>query len=610
MPAAAVGIAYLDGPRLQRSLLAAAEWVEAGRDELNRINVFPVPDGDTGTNVALTLRAVANAVRPLPRPLLPLVAQTMAEAGILGARGNSGMLLSQFLLGFREALAERTAATPAEVAGALRAGSARLEAALDQPVEGTILTVCREAAEAAERRACTAGGLSDLMRETLERSEAALRRTPELLPALKRAGVVDAGAKAFVRLIEGIVRLIDGHPTAGAAPSGSWVPDAAAAASVAPERDYRFCTEALVRGGSLPELAVVRSRLRELGGSIVLSPAATLLKIHIHTDEPERVFSLARGWGTLEASKAEDMREQHDRLQAPARRLAIVVDSSCDLPHEIIERHGITVVPIQVMDGDRSYLDRVDITAAEIYRRMRDERAVFTTSQPAPGAFATAFRSALDRTATDEVVAVLLSSTLSGTFASACAVARAEEFRRVTVMDSRTITLGLGLQALRAAELAAAGRTAAEIARHLEALRASSGGFFTVERLEYLLRSGRVGRARAWLGDLLDLKPILEVSAEGVYPLDRVRGSAAHIPRVLEHLDGRLAGRRGTIRLGIVHADAPDRAEELRERLVARYRPEICLVGEATAAIGAHAGPGAWGVFYQIDAGGNSPAPD
>jgi DegV family protein with EDD domain len=345
--------------------------------------------------------------------------------------------------------------------------------------------------------------------------------------------VVDAGAKAFVRLIEGIVRLIDGQPTAGAAPSGSWVPDAAAVASVAPERDYRFCTEALVRGGSLPEPAVVRSRLRELGGSIVLSPAATLLKIHIHTDEPERVFSLARGWGTLEASKAEDMREQHDRLQAPARRLAIVVDSSCDLPHEIIERHGITVVPIQVMDGDRSYLDRVDITAAEIYRRMRDERAVFTTSQPAPGAFATAFRSALDRTATDEVVAVLLSSTLSGTFASACAVARAEEFRRVTVVDSRTITLGLGLQALRAAELAAAGRTAAEIARHLEALRASSGGFFTVERLEYLLRSGRVGRARAWLGDLLDLKPILEVSAEGVYPLDRVRGSAALIPRVL-----------------------------------------------------------------------------
>lgn len=607
MPAAAVGIAYLDGPRLQRSLLAAAEWVEAGRDELNRINVFPVPDGDTGTNVALTLRAVANAVRPLPRPLLPLVAQTMADAGILGARGNSGMLLSQFLVGFREALAERTAATPAEVAGALRAGSVRLEAALDQPVEGTILTVCREAAEAAERGAGTAGGLSDLMRETLERSEAALQRTPEQLPVLKQAGVVDAGAKAFVRLIEGIVRLIDGHPTAGAAPSGFNAPAPAAVTSVAPERDYRFCTEALVRGGSLPELAVVRSHLRALGGSIVLSPAATLLKIHIHTDEPERVFALARGWGTLEAAKAEDMREQHDRLQAPTR---IVVDSSCDLPLEIIERHGITVVPIQVMDGDRSYLDRVDITAAEIYRRMRDEGAVFTTSQPAPGVFATAFRSALDRAAVDEVVAVVLSSTLSGTFASACAVARAEEFRRVTVVDSRTITLGLGLQALRAAELAAAGRTAAEIARHLEALRASSGGFFTVERLEYLLRSGRVGRARAWLGDLLDLKPILEVSAEGVYPLDRVRGSAALIPRVLKHLDGRLAGRRGTLRLGIVHADAPDRADELRERLVARYRPEICLVGEATAAIGAHAGPGAWGVFYQIDAGGNSPAPD
>src|SRR4051812_33295966 len=151
------GITYVDGPRLARSVIAAADWVAAGRDEINRINVFPVPDGDTGTNFSLTLRAVADALKGLGDASLAVTATTMAQAAVLGARGNSGMMLAHFFLGFTDALGDRTSATAPDIASAIRKGADRLYDALDDPREGTILTVARDAAVAAEPIARTTG---------------------------------------------------------------------------------------------------------------------------------------------------------------------------------------------------------------------------------------------------------------------------------------------------------------------------------------------------------------------------------------------------------------------------------------------------------------------
>ena len=207
-----VGIAYVDGPRLARAVYAAADWVAAGRDEINRINVFPVPDGDTGTNFSLTLRAVADALKALGDASLSETARTMARAAVLGARGNSGMMLAHFLLGFTEALGDRATATAPEIARAIRQGADRLYESLDDPREGTILTVAREAAIAAEPVARESRDICEFMKRLLEEGEATLARTPELMAVLKEAGVVDAGGKGFVRMLEGVVRYIHGDP--------------------------------------------------------------------------------------------------------------------------------------------------------------------------------------------------------------------------------------------------------------------------------------------------------------------------------------------------------------------------------------------------------------
>jgi uncharacterized protein len=601
-----VGIAYVDGPRLARAVLAAADWVNAGREEINRINVFPVPDGDTGTNFSLTLRAVADALRALGDASLSETGATMARAAVLGAHGNSGMMLAHFLLGFTEALGNRTTATAPDIARAIRQGADRLYDALDDPREGTILTVAREAAIAAEPIALASRDIVEFMRRLLEEGEAALARTPELLAVLKEAGVVDAGGKGFVRMLEGVVRCIHGQPiAAGEAPSEtevpSWLP--AASVNVAAERDFQYCTEVLVRGDRLPPANEVRTALHAFGGSTVVALMGDILKIHVHTDTPDAVFSYAARWGRVDTKKAEDMRLQHRRLAHTERRaVSIVADSSADLPDPVLDRHQIALVPLQVMFGSSTFRDRVELKPEEFYRRLRQSTDLPTTSQPTPAAFIQAFRDA--RQAADEVVAVLLGSNLSGTHASAQAAIRAGELQGVHLVDTRSASFGVGLLALRGAELAEAGWPAARIAAELTRIRSQTGMLLTVDRYDNLLRSGRISRGKAWLAGMLDVKPILSFDSEGkVVPIERVRGRENVEGRILALLDERLTPRPRRLRFGIAHADAPETAQRMRSALVEKYAPQDCFVTLATGVLGTHVGPGAWGIFYQVEDG-------
>jgi DegV family protein with EDD domain len=599
-----VGIAYVDGPRLSRSLFAAADWVAAGRDEINRINVFPVPDGDTGTNFSLTLRAVADALRALGDAPLPETARTAARAAILGARGNSGMMLAHFLMGFSEALGDCEQATARDIAAGLRHGADRLYESLDDPREGTILTVAREAAAAAERAATDSADIGEFMSRLLGEAEQALARTPELMAVLKEAGVVDAGGKGFVRMLEGVVRFIEGDPILPASPDAA--PPAvmpAALIEVAVERDFQYCTEVLVRGEQLPPANEVRAAMHNFGGSVQVALMADVLKLHVHTDTPEAVFSYAARWGRIETTKAEDMRAQHRRLSHVERRpVAVVVDSSADLADGVLDRHHIAIVPLQVVFGSEIFRDRVELRPDEFYRRLRSAKDLPTTSQPAPAEFVRVFRDALQEA--DEVVAVLLSAALSGTHRAGAAAAKAAGLSNVAVVDSGSVSLGAGMLALRAAELAESGWRGADIVTELERLRAQTGAFITVDRYDNLLRSGRVTRGKAWVAGLLDVKPILSLDEAGrVVPVDRVRGRDNVAPRVLALLERRLTPRPKAVRFGVAHADAPDVAERVRTALVAAYRPRDCFVSLATGVLGTHVGEGAWGVFYQVEDG-------
>lgn len=445
----------------------------------------------------------------------------------------------------------------------------------------------------------------------LREGEEALAHTPDLMAALKEAGVVDAGGMGFVRMLEGVVRFIEGDPILPAdslPPAEEYAP--AALAEIAAERDFQYCTEVLVRGEALPPANVARSAMHAFGGSIVVAAAGDVLKIHVHTDTPEAVFSFAARWGRVETTKAEDMRAQHRRLAHDDRRpVSVVTDSSADLPDSVLDRHRIALVPLQVVWGNETFRDRVQLTPDDFYRRLRGAKDLPTTSQPSPAEFLRVFRDA--RQEAHDVIAVLLSSALSGTFQSGVAALRASQLDHVHIVDSRSASLGVGLLALRASELAEAGRTADEIVAELERIKGQSGMLLTVDRYDNLLRSGRVSRGKAWLGGMLDVKPILSLDASGrVIPLDRVRGRDNLVPRVLSLLERRLTPRPRAVRFGVAHADAPEAADRVRTALIAAYQPKDCFVTLATGVLGTHVGTGAWAVFYQVEDGpdGRGPA--
>ena len=601
-------IAYLDGPRLRVALLAGCDYVQHRRAELNRINVYPVPDGDTGTNLALTAASIADHLRANRDAGAASVARRAADAAILGARGNCGMILSHFLLGFAAGTGAQRRLDIPQFVGALRRGVDQVYHALERPVEGTILTVMRETAEEAER--ATTRDFAELIDALLARARGALERTPDLLPALRTAGVVDAGGKGFVHLLEGVVARLQGDPIVALEQATSFdaVPAAAATAEFpgAAER-FRYCTEALVRGSALPEAAEVSRVLQMHGDSAIVIRSGEVLKVHVHTDEPEAVFAYLRSFGTLATHKAEDMRAQHEAVERAAgghvqlarRPVVVVSDTACDLPDEIVRAHGIHLVPMSLIYGDAVLRDRVEIDAGSFTARLiAGERA--TTSQPPPGEFLRVFARAAEDG--EQIVGVLVGAALSGTFASGEAAAKQFTGAPVHLVDSRGASLLQGLMALRAAELAELGKPPSEIAAELNRVRDRSGVLFTVDTFEHLLASGRVGRGRAWLGGLLDIKPVLEIDAQArVLPAGRARGRQNVLSLVIRMLEARIPRDVQRLRFGIVHVACADVAQRVRDALVDRWGEREILVNPATPVLATHLGPGAWGVIYFVE---------
>ena len=601
-------IAYVDGPRLRRSLLAACGYAESRRQDLNRINVFPVPDGDTGTNLALTVRAIADQLRRSADESIAEVARQAAQASVLGARGNCGMMLSHFLLGFSDRLGDRRRIDTDAFGNALTAGVTRLTEAIERPVEGTMLTVMRDTAQAAEESEQT--DFLPFLDRILGVARSSLARTPELLPVLKQAGVVDAGAKGFVNLLEGVVLFIHGDPIVALEEDPSdWESEGVAGVAYPEgEENFRFCTEALVRGSDLPTREEVNDRLRDLGDSLIVIRTGDILKLHIHTDEPETVFSYLRTVGALAAHKAEDMHEQHKTVERAAaaghltlarRPVGIVTDSTADLPEDVIRQHGIQVVPLALMEGERVLRDRIDVTAEEYARRMVEGEELPTTSQPTPGAFVEAFEQASQDA--EQVIAVVLSSTLSGTCSSAQAAAKTIADEDVRVFDSKACSCLLGLLAVRAAELGEAGHSPREIVARLERIRARSGVLFTVDTFERLIASGRVGRGRALLGSLLNVKPILGLDAAGnVLPFGRARGRERVLPAVLDIVADALPEGH-PVRFALAHVACEDEMQQVATAIRDRFGEHDVWIAPATPVIATHTGPGAWALAYMVD---------
>lgn len=328
---------------------SAAVQLEAEKARVDALNVFPVPDGDTGTNMALTLWAATEAVLQSESDSLGELAESAAHGALMGARGNSGVILSQFIRGFADAIGARTTATPMELAQAFASAAQAAYGAVVRPVEGTVLTVGREAANEAVRIAETGGDLQSVLEGALLAAAETLADTPNLLLALREAGVVDAGGEGLVVAARGAYEVLNGKQPATPAsittptrPS-NLVRDGqatealeASSNSLDEEITYRYCTEFVVRGDGIDRRGM-KQDLSDLGDSLLIVGKDELVKVHIHTNHPGLVLELCGVRGQLLNIHIDNMEEQ-SRLAAEKRvpaRMGLSVDEEARVPVEI-----------------------------------------------------------------------------------------------------------------------------------------------------------------------------------------------------------------------------------------------------------------------------------
>jgi DAK2 domain fusion protein YloV len=313
---------------------AALQTLEANRRRIDDLNVYPVPDGDTGTNLTLTVRAIVEALEGSIATDRAALARELTRAALMGARGNSGVIFSQILRGAAEALGEEGPLDANRIRRAFRGASDAAYRAVRRPVEGTMLTVIRELAEEAEDRRSAALEPTELLKRLVERGEDALARTPDQLAVLKEAGVVDAGGAGLLEIVRGLTAALAGEP----------IPEAPAEAAHEAGFDavhqelseYRYCTVFVIEGEGLVAEAL-ETELERLGDSLLVVGDESALKIHVHTDEPGRALALGTALGTVEAVEIANM---HKQTEERTLRLLDVPD-----PGVTLETGVVAVVP-------------------------------------------------------------------------------------------------------------------------------------------------------------------------------------------------------------------------------------------------------------------------
>lgn len=305
----------IDGHIIAAGFISGANMLYNKRHEVDALNVFPVPDGDTGTNMSMTSNALAKALLELKSDSVTKICDTMSYATLRGARGNSGVILSQYFRGISKSLKGKSECTALEFAEALKAGSEAAYAAVMNPTEGTILTVGKAAANAAYFAARDGGELLEVVKAAVSEGEDTLNKTPEMLPQLKAAGVVDAGGQGWVYILKGLLAAVEGNPVDREDGSQEAPSAPSAQTAVSEEIKFGYCTEFLIEK-SKPDVNVIafRESIQDKGDCMLVIDDEDIVKVHIHTNNPGYVLERAVKLGSLINIKIDNMRYQHQSI--------------------------------------------------------------------------------------------------------------------------------------------------------------------------------------------------------------------------------------------------------------------------------------------------------
>ena len=575
--------------------LDVLNWFSSGAREvaahvkyLNAINVFPVADGDTGTNLYATLRAMVEKP-PRARSFSGMM-QGISQSGLENARGNSGTIFASYISGLAiESRSYEEVGVPEFAAIAFRAVKYLYEA-VEHPVEGTLMSVIRDWATFLERNQARYRSFQELFQDAYHSAIASLENTKVQLNVLKKHGVVDSGAAGFVRFLQGINRAFSQGRTIE-----EEAPEAPVIVTDEESAEFRYCTEALL-DVTADDAALITGRVKDalalFGDSMIVTGGDGRLKVHIHTNSPEVVMERLAEYGALIEQKADDMHLQ-SRLRAMEKGgIGVVTDSIADIPDEFKLEHRIATLPMGVMVNGAAFLDKQTIGLRQLFREMEKPEDYPTSSQPEPGRIAKLLEMMLERF--DSLIVLSVSSALSGTYHALCQAAKQleAEGRRVTVVDTLLNSGAQGLLVKEAAELIQNGSSHDEVVGRVQALIPRSNIYVCLNTLAYAVRGGRVPDTVGKLGMKLGLRPIMTLDKRGHGAAFGVAFSQAGLTRKILRLVRKTQQRTGIRAYGIVHGGNLSMASEYAEQLARITGKEPAFISEISSVVALHAGPG------------------
>jgi len=592
-------ISYLDGSRLYYAFLAGGHAVIEDKDYLNKINVFPIPDADTGTNLASTMRSIAEEAKPFPS--IKQTLRSIADAALHGARGNSGIIFAQFLSGFCHEIHKDESdgrISTTTFGETIREAVSHAYNSILTPVEGTMLTVIKDWAEAIYEKRKKTSDFAELLADSLQAARKSLKETPKKLAVLAKAGVVDAGAKGFVDFLEGVVQFIMSGRLRRVLKykTVEKMQDIQHSFHSFRERlQNRYCAEALMVNDKM-RLDRLRSDIAPFGDSVIVAGSETKARIHVHTDTPADLFYKIKDYGDFVQLKIDDMQKQYEAAHKRKNRIALVTDSACDLPQEIIDEFQIHVVPFHVHFGNSLFLDKLSITPEQLYTMLRTRKDFPRSAQPNVKTIENLFSFLASHY--ENILMVSISSGLSGVYQSALSIAERLDKENIQVIDSKNLSVTQGLLVYRVAEAIEQGRSIQDIIRLTKEWIPKLKVLVDVQTLEYFVRGGRVKPAKGLVAKILNIKPIISLDQEGkatnVGKSFSRRGSMKKILRIIHQLS-----EQGELwKYAIVHAQNRSRAELYAQKIKDMIQMEPAYIIDVSPVLGVHTGIGSLGIAF------------
>ncbi len=592
MDNSAIDTTTLDGKRLYYSFLAGAQRIFDHQGYLNKINVFPVRDADTGTNLASTMRSIVDTF--IPTNNFSVTANALADAALIGARGNSGIIFAQFLYGFSSEFHGEETINVKKFAAAIARGVQASYEAISNPVEGTMISVIREWAENIQKLIEKIDDFNELIIASYEKALQALLETTKKLEALRKANVVDAGAKGFVYFLEGMIDFFNHGELKKILGSRNIVKSQVAEGEHNHEEiNFRYCSEAMIVSDNINR-EKLRSKINYLGDSLVIAGSPRKMRIHIHTDTPDKLFTRLSRFGSITFQKVDDMVMQMDVAENRRHDVALLTDSTCDLPQDFIEKHQIHVVPLSVHFGDTYYLDRITLTPDRFYKILgKSNKDYPSTAQPSFKDFSNKYN--FLSTHYESVIGLHISEALSGTCSNSRKAAKTITNLTkmpIDVINSKRLSSGLGLILIRAAEKLEEGTTHEELTALIEKWSKNTDMWVTTKTMKYLVKSGRVSAVKGFVGKLLNVKPIIIVNDEGkTEPHGKPFTEKSSMKMAMRMVDKKIKNK-SLWGYSISHANNLKTAQWFAEQMELRTGMKPRFINDASPVLGVNTGPG------------------